>query len=137
VVRRWDTDKWSDKGLTEAEKVAVAPDGTRWKLTANHEIWMHTPEGWVKKNGLARDIAIGQSRNGRTQTYVIGTDRQPGGYGIYWWHAEANEFLPLGGGAVSIATDAEGLPWVTTDSGQVFRFHLHPPGAVPGAKIPQ
>lgn len=71
--------------------------------------------GWVGEPGLARDAAADGG-----QVYAIGTDAQPGGYGIWNW--TAGGWTRLAGGAVNITVDSSGLPWVVNDSEQIWHW---------------
>ena len=75
--------------LGSITRVAVAPDGTPYVITAAGSTYYLTPANiWVRLPGCASDIAIG--RGG--EVYKIGCDIRPNGYGIYrLFNNEENE----------------------------------------------
>lgn len=73
-------------------------------------------KGWVLSSGLARDIGVGS--NGTV--YVIGTNPRAGGYGI-WKRVNNTEWQEIGGGAVRIDVDNNGVPWVVNSVGEIFK----------------
>ncbi|MEK7802658.1 MAG: PLAT/LH2 domain-containing protein, partial [Pseudomonadota bacterium] len=64
--------------------------------------------------GQARDI---DAKNGAV--WIIGTNSVPGGYGIYKFNG--SQWIPFDGGAVRIAVDNSGNPWVVNSEGTIFR----------------
>ena len=77
--------------------------------------------------GLANDITIG----GDGAAWVIGTDRENGGYGIHKW--TGTNWVKFAGGAVRIASDNYGTPWVVNDADQIFRYNGQGWDLMPGA----
>lgn len=71
---------------------------------------------WRQTDGLARDIGVGA--NGAV--WVIGTNPVPGGFGIYRWNGQNWDSVP--GGAVRIAVDRQGAPWVVNSSNVIYRW---------------
>jgi hypothetical protein len=81
---------------------------------------------WVTHPGAAYDVgACGDS------VWVVGTNPQPGGYGIYHWNGGGWDGID--GGAVRIAVAPDGSPWVVNDAGaichRVGTQWTYPPGA--------
>jgi ribosome biogenesis protein Nip4 len=72
---------------------------------------------WQQTSGAANDIGIGA--NGAV--WVIGTNRTPGGFGIWQRAPRGNDWSAIDGGAVRIAVDPSGMPWVVNESGNIFR----------------
>jgi len=68
---------------------------------------------WVKVAGSGTDIGIG----GR-KIWLTGTNKVPGGYGIF--HFEAGDWQAVDGGAVAITADSLGRPWVINNKGEIF-----------------
>jgi len=81
-----------------------------WRLGAHNEILMRTDRGWRRVPGSA--IAVGDG-------WVIGTDRRPGGYGIYRWNGRKFDRMP--GAAVQIGGSYHS-PWVINDRGVRFEW---------------
>ena len=81
---------------------------------------------WHPMPGLARGIGVGA----RGDVWVIGVDQVPGGSSIYRW--TGSDWQIVAGGAVRIAVDPQGYPWVVNSAGQILR--LTPGGweALPG-----
>jgi len=80
---------------------------------------------WQVLPGAARDIGIGGD-----QVWVIGTNRVPGGYGIYHWNGSGWEGMP--GGAVAIDVDSNGFPWVINSAHNIFRWNGSSWDGLPG-----
>jgi hypothetical protein len=73
------------------------------------------PGYWEQKPGAAKDIAIG----GDGSVWVIGSNVEYGGFGIHKWNG--NGWSAIDGGAVRIAVDRGGNPWVVNSFGNIFR----------------
>jgi hypothetical protein len=69
---------------------------------------------WLARPGSARHIAVGPGG-----VFAIGNDTKAGGYGIHRF--DGNGWQELGGGAVRVAVDHIGAPWVVNDAGTVFK----------------
>ena len=67
--------------------------------------------------GLASDIGIGANGD----VWVIGTTTASGGFGIFHYNLSGNNWDQVDGGAVRIAVDPEGNPWVVNDVGKIYR----------------
>lgn len=72
---------------------------------------------WQQTSGAANDIGVGA--NGAV--WVIGTNRVSGGYGIWQRAARGNDWTAIDGGAVRIAVDPTGMPWVVNEGGSIYR----------------
>lgn len=65
-------------------------------------------------SGLAYDIGVGGRR-----IWVIGTNKEAGGYGIYRW--EDNRYWKkIGGSAIKIDVDQRGRAWVVNKFGNIY-----------------
>ena len=64
--------------------------------------------------GSATDIAVGANGS----VWVVGTNPVAGGYGIYHWNG--NGWAAVAGGAVTIAVDPAGNPWVTNSAHHIY-----------------
>ena len=69
---------------------------------------------WERLPGKANDITCGGG-----EVWVIGTNRVQGGFGVLRWAGQSRENVP--GGAVRIAVDERGTPWVVNEAGTIFR----------------
>jgi len=71
---------------------------------------------WRQLPGLATDIGVGA----RGQAWVVGVERVDGGHPIYCWNGR--DWSRVEGGAVRVAVDPQGRPWVVNSAGEVLRF---------------
>lgn len=102
-----------------AVRIAVDSRGLPWVVNSQHQIFRLTgvgPNGqWVRLPGSATDIAAGGGA-----VWVVGTTPVNGGYGIWQWNG--SNWTSVQGGAVRIAVDGRGVPWVVNSSHQIFEF---------------
>lgn len=123
-----------------ALRVAVAPDGHPWVVdafgTAYKKTGLHATSNstdWVAQTAMAdssgnpistsmcaTDIAVGST--GQGLVWAIGCDSVPGGHSIYRYNNSSNRWQKEtgGGGAVRIAVDSSGVPWVVNSDGRIF-----------------
>jgi hypothetical protein len=66
--------------------------------------------------GLGVDVGVGSNGS----VWVVGTNPVPGGYGIYRWTGSGWSSVP--GGALRIAVDPSGNPWVVNSVGQIYHW---------------
>ncbi len=98
-------------------RIAAHPNGEAWVANVKGEIWkLDINGGATRMPGSANDIGIGA--NGHV--WVVGTNPVPGGYGIHRWSGNGWSSIP--GGAVRVAVDPQGVPWVVNDGGTIFRL---------------
>ena len=74
------------------------------------------PAPFARQPGAGTDISVGANGS----VWVVGTNRVPDGYGVYRWDGTGWAGLP--GGAVTIAVDPSGDPWVTNSAGQIYHW---------------
>src|SRR6185436_18107467 len=79
-IYRWVNNNWQNVAGA-AVKVAVDPQGNAWVVNDKRAIFRFDNGKFVQMPGLANDIAIGA--NGTV--WVVGTDPQPGGFGLHRW----------------------------------------------------
>lgn len=60
-------------------------------------IYNRTGNSWRQMSGLAKDIGVGADGS----VWVIGHDREPGGFGIHRWNG--NNWNKIDGGALEIS----------------------------------
>jgi hypothetical protein len=70
---------------------------------------------WTMYPGAANDLSVGA--NGAT--WIVGTNLVTGGFGIFNWTASG--WSSVAGGAVRIAVDPSGQPWVLNSGGEIWR----------------
>jgi hypothetical protein len=125
----WTGNGWQ-KVPSGAVRIAVAPSGAAWVVNSSGNIYEYVGGGWKQQPGQARDIGIGA--DGRV--WVIGWGSVAGGYGIYFWNGSS--WTNVAGGAVNIAADPHGNPWVTNASQNIYQGTLSGVGAPPPTKSP-
>jgi hypothetical protein len=72
------------------------------------------PPPFTFRHGAASGISVGAHGS----VWVIGTDAVAGGYRIYRWNGAG--WTAVSGGAVSIAVDPSGDPWVINSAHQIY-----------------
>jgi hypothetical protein len=90
--------------------------------------------GWQQLPGAAVDIGVGGPNN---TAWVIGTNAEGGGYGIYRWNGGNWDKIP--GSAVRIDVDPKGNAWVINAQGAIYRYNgsawEQMPGSAKGGDI--
>lgn len=137
-IWRWDPGGWTHFP-GGGERIAVDPQGRPWVVNAAKQVWAWDGYNWILTPGPpdaanpgsdlgATDIAVG----GDGSVYVIGTDPQGGGFGI--WRYSGGTWQELPGGGTRVAADAAGNPWVANSLRQVWAWNggwvLEPGSAV-------
>ncbi len=121
----------------------ISPDGTKINWNINY-VWVKQVSvpvntanngqvspttigsaGSILMPGQARDI---DAKNGAV--WIIGTNPVAGGYGIYKFNG--SQWIPFDGGAVKIAVDNTGNPWVINSEGTIFQRINNAWTALPG-----
>ena len=98
-------------GWTKVSGSAVQIGGSRanpWVVNSRNRIFYWNGHDWDRLPGSAIAVADG---------WVIGTNREHGGYGIYRWNGHRFEQAP--GGAVAIGGSYD-RPWVVNDRNERF-----------------
>jgi Tectonin domain len=111
--------KWLGTNWTEvsggATRIAVDNTGSPWIVNSDGVIFRRQNNAWIPLIGRATDIGAGADGS----IWIIGAGKVPGGYGIFKWTGSGwNE---VGGGAVRIAVDNTGSPWIVNSDGVIFR----------------
>jgi hypothetical protein len=82
---------------------------------------------FILRPGAANDVGAGADGS----VWVVGTNPVFGGFGIWRWTGAG--WVQAGGGAVALAADAGGRPWVVNSARQIYRWNgagwLRLPGA--------
>jgi len=97
-----------------AVTVAVDPQGDPWVINSSLHIFHLGGSGWTLEPDLATDIAAGANGS----VWIVGTNTLPGGYGLLEWNGAS--WVPQAGGAVRIAVDPDGNPWIINSSHQIL-----------------
>ncbi|MCC6537177.1 MAG: hypothetical protein IT162_06480, partial [Bryobacterales bacterium] len=119
TIHKWNESRrdW-DNVAGEAHKIAVAPDGNPWIVTAQGGIWRRNgAAGFQQLPGGASNIAIGA--NGAV--YVTGGAPADGYFNnqIYRWNGSSWETDP--GQAAMLSVEPLGTPWALTAAGLAYR----------------
>ena len=115
-VWKWNTRKrnW-DKFPGGLSRISVGPKGNPRGVNKSQQIWRYDGRKWVRMPGAAYDIGVGA--NGKA--WVIGTNKEGGGYGIYRWDGK---WTKIAGSAVRIAVDPRGNAWVVNKLNKIYRY---------------
>jgi hypothetical protein len=120
---------WSGANWTPVDggavRIAVDSSGVPWVVNSAGNIFRRQNGGWAVLPGAAYDVAAGGG-----QTWVIGMNPVPGGYGIFYWTGSG--WYPVEGGAVRVAVDPSGVPWVVNSAGNIFRRQNNAWTVMPG-----
>lgn len=84
---------------------------------------------WRQLDGAAYDVGVG----GGGHAWVIGTNAEGGGYGIY--RRNGNAWAKIAGSAVRIDVDPKGNAWVVNKQNEIFRFDGKQWVKMPGAAV--
>ena len=84
--------------------------------TAGLTITSPPPSFFTLRPGLGVDVGAGSNGS----VWIVGTNPVPGGYGIYRWSGSGWTAIP--GGAVRIAVDPSGNPWVVNSTGHIYHW---------------
>ena len=100
-----------------ASPVSVIVTATRPETGESYRImFLVTISGsWAGLPGLATDIGVGADGS----VWITGTNSVQGGFGIYTWNGKG--WSAVEGGAVNVAVDPKGVPWVVNEMGDIFR----------------
>ncbi len=116
-----------------AVRIDVGPsaDGAEipWVVNAAGGIYRYTFGKWHQLPGGARDIGIGANN----AVWVIGTNPEVGGYGIYRFNHGSQNWDKIPGSAVRIDVDPQGNAWVVTSGNAIFRYNGSGFVQMPGA----
>jgi opacity protein-like surface antigen len=105
--------RWNGASWTKIPGSAVRIGGTYsqpWVVNKFNQIFRWTGSSWQLMPGAAYDVADG---------WVIGTNPEAGGYGIYRW--DSASWTKIAGSALSNG-GAGGPPWVVNKFSQIFRW---------------
>lgn len=114
-IYRADHQKWT-KIRGSAVRIAVRSNGKACVVNKYAHIYAYTGSGkWSRGPGAAYDIDVGTNN----KIWVIGTNVEAGGCGIYRWDGH---WTKIPGSAVKIAVGGDGNAWVVNKYRQIFRY---------------
>ena len=112
-------------GLTNGTpyQVSVTATNTYGTGPAATTGWV-TPVPKVQFTGFTPEpgagTAIGEGADGAV--WVLGTPVVPGGHAIYEWNPKLSEWVKQSGGAVTIAVDQNGDPWIINNANKIYHW---------------
>jgi len=112
-IYRWDG-HWT-KIPGSAIRASVDAYGRGWVVNKYAYIYGYINNGWRMLGGRAWDIDVSTGN----KLWVIGTNAEAGGYGIYRWDGH---WTKIPGSAVRVAVDGNGLAWVVNKYRRIYRF---------------
>lgn len=118
--------QWHKTTSGQGVRIAAAPDGSATVCESSGRISRVLNNKWTHYPGACRDVGIGS--NGKL--WVIGTNTEAGGYGIYRW--DNTKWTKIPGSAISIAVGGDGNAWVVNKFGNIYQYDgkkwIHRPG---------
>ncbi|MFC1746659.1 tectonin domain-containing protein [Candidatus Riflebacteria bacterium] len=101
-------------------RIDVDPWGRPWAVNRADYIYLMDikTKKWHLLPGRAKDI--GNGGPGPGVTWVIGTNKEAGGYGIYRWTGKT--WIKVPGSALRIDVDKSGRPWVVNKNKDIFGY---------------
>jgi hypothetical protein len=85
---------------------------------------------WDVVPGCANEVAIGGSGTRFDDVWVLGCDLAPGGYSIYHRTSTDDGWTKVNGaGALKMAVDVNGQPWIVNDQHKLLKGALSTPGS--------
>lgn len=125
TIHRWNESRKDWENIPgQAHKIAAAPDGTLWIVTAQGAFWRwnNSRSSFEQMPGGGSSIAIG----GDGSIYVNGGAPADGNYNnpIYKWNGSG--WASATGESMTLAVEPLGTPWALTAAGILFRRHPDP-----------
>ncbi|HEU0141057.1 MAG TPA: hypothetical protein VFQ79_15145 [Bryobacteraceae bacterium] len=105
-----------DYNAPSGRRLAAGPDGDLFILDDQRNLHRYAG-GSAQIIGQANDVAVGADGS----VWIISTLEVLGGFRVSRWNGSA--WMHTNGGAVRIAVDREGSPWVVNDAGKIFRYN--------------
>jgi hypothetical protein len=99
-----------------ATEITVDQTGNPWVVNDQGSIYRWQGGRFELLPGKANDIGAGGGK-----VFIIGQNPVRGGFGIYRWDG-GGKWSSLPGGAVRIAADQDGIPWVVNEAGSIFMW---------------
>jgi hypothetical protein len=104
-----------------SKRLAVGPNGDPWAINSAGQIYRREGGDWHLVPGEASDIAIGADGT----VWIVGTVAAPagGGYRLFRWNGSGWDAESLGRGALRVAVDRAGSPWIVDDASRIWRLN--------------
>lgn len=77
-----------------------------------------TAPAWQQLPGRASAISVGPNGS----VWSLGVTPVPGGFGVYHWDPSNWTWNAIPGGAVRLAVDSEGNPWIVNSAGNILHW---------------
>lgn len=107
---------WAKLLIDENNVFTLTNFGMHSSVATENLLGLERQPTWLRVVGDANDVAVGADGS----VWVVGLDPRNGGYGIYRWNGI--DWNRVDGGAIRIAVDPQGNPWIVNDSHQVYRM---------------
>jgi hypothetical protein len=131
MVYRFVNGEWELMG-NSARSMAVEPDGTPWVVNEDDTVYKFQNNQWTRVPLWAKEIAIGHDGSIFALSINPATDvGDTRNYRIFKWNGSTVQNFP--GGAVKIAVQADGIPWVVSADSRIWRWNSGSWVNVPGA----
>ncbi len=131
IENQWGTN-WGNAGYAELSWDFVVG----YAINAVSIVPITPAASWQQLPGAATDISVGTDGS----VWALGVTQVAGGYDIYHWNATTWTWSAVRGGAVRIAVDPSGSPWIITNVGTIFHWDagpcVHVPGLGPCVHVP-
>jgi streptogramin lyase len=111
-----------------AVAIAVDPHGNPWIVNSGHKIFRRSGSKWVAVSGAATGISVGANGS----VWAVGTANVSGGHPVIRWTG-TTWVTVAGAGAVAIAVDPHGNPWIVNSGHKISRRSGSKWVALPGA----
>ena len=114
--------KWNGKHFVNqnysAARIAVTTTDKLWMID---QYGLRNADPALYLSQQAQEVAVGPDNS----AWIIGIDQRPGGYGVYQKPPGiSGTFAYANFGAVRIAVDKTGSPWVVNESGDVYVYNV-------------
>ena len=114
-IYRRDGHKWT-KIPGSAVRITVDDNGNAYVVNKNDHIFRHDGTRWHLMDGRAKDIGFGGGK-----LWVIGTNKEGGGYGIY--RRDGHKWTKIPGSAARIDVNDDGNAMVTNKYDNIYQYH--------------
>jgi hypothetical protein len=118
-IMRWNGSAF-DKIKGSARRISVGSDGIPWIVTSSGKIGYYDSENdkWVQVAGSAKDIGVGAEGS----VWIVGTKAVDGGFEVSKWNSEEESWDIMEFGAIRIAVDGSGNPWMVNDERKIIAY---------------
>lgn len=116
-IHWWNETFWKwERGTGGAVRIgsSAAPGSGPWLVNDGGRIFKSVPgEGWVAVSGTGTDVTGGR------HPWMVSRSSAYGGYTIHHFDGVGWDLVP--GGAIAVAAEPTGNPWVVNNRGELFR----------------